>query len=74
MAAERAHNDPLGGGGLRAVAGPGPSIALGQSPLEPVGGARHAAREAPGLNNGFQSQPRMAEAGRPLGTDPTFSQ
>jgi len=55
MAAERAHNDSLGGGGLRAVAGPGPSIALGQSPLEPVGGARHAAREAPGLNNGFQS-------------------
>ena len=73
MAAERAHIDQ-GGISVRVRACSGPSIPLGQSQLDPVGGAIHAAMEAPGINNRLQEQHGMAKAGRPIGPDPAFGQ
>ena len=74
MAAERAHIDPLGASASALRACSGPSIPLGQSQLDPVGGAIDAAMEAPGINNRLQEQHGMAKAGRPIGPDPAFGQ
>ena len=73
MAAERAHIDQWGIS-VRMRACSGPSIPLGQSQLDPVGGAIDATMEAPGINNRLQEQHGMAKAGRPIGPDPAFGQ